>query len=364
MVIGVAGQQHRYKVDAAGRILGGSIIGQPVQITRADSAAAATITFGMIGAQPAPKPDYSAPPGAPYLAEDVSFNGPGGITLGGTLTRPANARGRLPAAITITGTGQQDRDEYIPVAGGVRLLRQVADTLSRVGIAVLRLDDRGLGASGGNFATSTTADFADDIRAALVYLRSRPDIDPDRIALVGHSEGGIIAPMVAATDAKLRAIVTFGGPGEKMIEISMAQNRWLLEQAPQLSPAQRDSLLTVARAALAPERQTVPENRFLMSYDPAPAAAQVKAATLILQGATDRQVPQENAEMLAALIRSGGNKDVTVRIFPATDHLFLADSTGDFRDQYSHVKSNQVSPVILGTMADWLVRELGAGRKR
>jgi uncharacterized protein len=242
----------------------------------------------------------------------------------------------------------------------VRLFRQVADTLSRVGVAVLRLDDRGLGASTGDFATSTTADFADDIRAGLAYLRSRPDIDGARLALIGHSEGGIIAPMVAATDPALRAIVTFGGPGEKMIEMSMAQNRWAADHDPKLSPAQRDSLMVVARAMLAPEKQTSPMIKFWMSYDPAPAARQVKAATLILQGETDRQVPAQNAEKLAALIRSGGNKDVTVRIFPATDHLFLADSTGDFMDFYAHVKSNKVSAAILGTMADWLVVKLGA----
>ena len=263
----------------------------------------------MAVAKPVEKPDYSAPPGAPYTAEEVSFTGPGSITLGGTLTKPAQVSGRLPAAITITGSGQEDRDEYIPFAGGVRLFRQVADTLSRVGIAVLRLDDRGLGASGGVFATSTTADFADDIRAAVAYLRSRPDLDPDRIALIGHSEGGIIAPMVAATDPRLRAIVTFGGFGEKMIEISMAQNRWILDHTPSLSAGQRDSLMVAARASLAPERQTSPMVKFWMSYDPAPAARQVKAATLILQGETDRQVPVENAEKLAALIRSGGNKD-------------------------------------------------------
>ena len=357
--LSIAGQAQHYQVDAAGRILGGIIVGQPVRIVRVGEREAATITFGMAVAKPVEKPDYSAPPGAPYTAEEVSFTGPGGITLGGTLTKPAHGSGRLPAAITITGSGQEDRDEYFPIAGGVRLFRQVADTLSRVGIAVLRLDDRGLGASGGVFATSTTADFADDIRAAVAYLRSRPDIDPERIALIGHSEGGIIAPMVAATDSRLRAIVTLGGPGDKMIEMSMAQNRWTLEHTPSVSAAQRDSLLVVIRASLAPEKQTSPMVKFWMSYDPAPAARQVKAATLILQGETDRQVPMENAEKLAARLRAGGNTDVTVRIFPATDHLFLTDPTGDFLDLYSHVKSNQVNTAALGPMADWLVRRLG-----
>jgi hypothetical protein len=360
MVVNIGPQQERFKVDAIGRILGGSIPGQPVVIARASAKETARISLGGSIVTPAEKSDYSAPPGAPYTAEEVSFKGPGGITLGGTLTIPKNARGPFPAAVTITGSGQEDRDEYIPIAGGIRLFRQVADTLSRVGIAVLRLDDRGLGASTGDFAKSTTADFADDIRAGLAFLRARPDIDGSRLALIGHSEGGIIGPMVAATDAKLRAMVTFGGPGDKMIEMSMAQNRWVVDHNPKLSQHERDSLLIFARATLQPEKQTSPMIKFWMGYDPAPAAKQVKAATLILQGETDRQVPLENAEKLAALIRAGGNKDVTVRTFPATDHLFIADSTGDFLDMYAHLKTNQVSPVILGAMADWLKVKLGA----
>ena len=360
LVFTIAGQHERFKVDAAGRILGGLVEGQPALITRVGEAEAAKITFGMVPLKPSEKPDYSAPRGAPYTAEEVAFKGPGGITLGGTLTKPVNARGPLPAVVTITGSGQQDRDEYIPLVGGLRVFRQVADTLSRVGIAVLRLDDRGLGASTGNFGASTTADFADDIRAALAFLRARPDIDPSRLALVGHSEGGMIAPMVAATDPKLRAIAIMAGPADKMLDIILAQNKWVADHNPKFTQAQRDSVLAEARVMLAPEKQISPAVKFWTTYDPAPAARQVKAATLILQGATDHQVPAENASKLAALIRSGGNKDVTVRIFPATDHLFLADTTGDFLDMYKHVKTNKVSPVILGALADWMVARLGA----
>lgn len=359
LLVTVAGQAQHLRVDAAGRILGGFIAGQPAVITRVGERDAAKITFGEVASKPAEKPDYSAPAGAPYAAEEVSFKGPGGITLGGTLTKPANARGPFPAVITITGSGQQDRDEYIPLAGGVRLFRQVADTLSRVGIAVLRLDDRGFGASTGNFSTSTTLDFADDIRAALAYLRSRPDIDPDRLALVGHSEGGIIAPMVAATDPKLRAIAIMAGPADKMVDIIVSQNKWVVDHNPKLTAAQRDSVLADVRAMLAPERQLSSAVKFWMSYDPAPTARKVKTATLILQGETDRQVPVANAGKLAALIRSGGNKDVTVRLFPGTDHLFLDDPTGDFLDMYKHVRTNKVSPEILGALADWLVARIG-----
>ena len=359
MTASIANQVQRLKVDARGRILGGSISGTNFEYGRLGPEAAAGLVVSLRDSAIAPKPDYSAPSGAPYRAEDVRVKGPGGIVLGGTLTMPTNTRGPVPAVVTITGSGQQDRDEYIPFAGGIRLFRQVADTLSRRGIAVLRLDDRGLGASGGDPSAGTSADFADDIRSALAYLRTRSDIDGTRLALVGHSEGGAIAPMIAATDPKLKAIVVMAGPGESGLEISMAQNKYIVDRDSALTPAKRDSILRAARAALDPAKQTIPWVKFWMSYDPAPVARNVKAATLILQGATDRQVPVDQAEKLAALIRAGGNRDVTVRVIPNTNHLFIEDPTGDF-NAYDRLKTNKVSPQVLGPLADWLALKLSA----
>ena len=359
MSVTIAQQVERFRVDARGRILSGVIAGSNLEFSRLGPEAAAGLVVSLRDSAIAPKPDYTAPPGAPYTAQDVRVSGPGGIVLGGTLTMPTNARGPVPAVVTITGSGQQDRDELIPIAGGIRLFRQVADTLSRRGIAVLRLDDRGLGASGGDPRTATSADFADDIRAALAYLRTRRDIDGTRLGLVGHSEGGAIAPMIAATDPKLKAMVVMAGPGEPGIEISMAQNKYILERDTTLTPAKRDSVLRAARASLDPAKQTIPWVKFWMSYDPAPTARRVTAATLILQGATDRQVPVDQAEKLAALIRAGGNRDVTVRVIPATNHLFIADPTGDF-NAYDKLPTNNVSASVLGPLADWLVLKLGA----
>lgn len=355
----IARQVQRFKIDARGRILGGVIPGSGLEFARLGPEAAAGLVVALRDSVIAPKANYSAPPGAPYKAEDVRVTGPGGLILGGTLTMPTNVRGPVPAVVTITGSGQQDRDEYIPFAGGIRLFRQLADTLSRRGIAVLRLDDRGIGASGGDPREATTADFANDIRAALAYLRTRKDIDGSRLALVGHSEGGAIAPMVASTDPKLKAIVVMAGPGESGLEISMAQNKYMLDRDSTLTPAKRDSILRVARASLDPAKQTIPWVKFWMAYDPAPAARKVKAATLILQGATDRQVPADQAEKLAGLIRAGGNRDVTVKIIPDTDHLFVEDPSGDFNN-YDKLKTNKVSPNVLGPLADWLVLKLGA----
>lgn len=342
-------KQH-YRVDAAGRILGGTIEGQPIVITRATAQEAAKITFGTV------KPDYSAPAGAPYAATEVSIKGPSGV-LGGTLTIPSNTRPPFPAVVTITGSGLQDRDEYVPFAGGIRLFRELADTLSRRGIAVLRLDDRSIGSSGGDAKNATSADFADDIRAGIGFLRTRTDIDAGRIAVAGHSEGGMIGPMVAATDPKLRAVVVLAGPSWKGLDIVMEQNKYSVEHAPNLTKTQRDSIMRFAHDSLL--RVTTPWLKYFMAYDPGPTAMKVKQPVLILQGATDAQVYPQQADSLAKLIRSGGNRDVTVRVFPATNHLFVPDSSGNPAG-YGALKSNKIRPEVLGAVADWLVLKMGA----
>src|SRR5205814_10708190 len=138
--------------------------------------------------------DYSPPAGAPYSAETVRVPTRGGFELVGTLTRPRKP-GRAPCVVTITGSGQEERDEALPTVKGYRPFRQIADTLARRGIAVLRLDDRGTGESGGRFAGSTSADFSHDVEDALRWLKRAPRIDSTRLALLGHSEGGLIAPL-------------------------------------------------------------------------------------------------------------------------------------------------------------------------
>ncbi|MCA9261512.1 MAG: alpha/beta hydrolase, partial [Planctomycetales bacterium] len=161
---------------------------------------------------PQPKPDYSAPADAPYTAEDVTVKQPAGFMLAGTLTLPkgANEANPVPAVVTITGTGPQDRDEYLGL-DDYRPFREIADALGRRGIAVLRMDDRGTGESGGTFQGSTSAEFGDDARAGLAYLRTRPEIRTDRLGILGHSEGAVIAPMVAEQEPTLRAIVLLAG---------------------------------------------------------------------------------------------------------------------------------------------------------
>src|SRR5215470_10902757 len=177
--------------------------------------------------------DYSASAGAPFTAEEVTVQAQG-FTLAGTLLLPKAGPRPFPAVIMITGSGQQTRDEPIPLPGlkDYKPFRQIAESLAGAGIAVLRVDDRGVGGSTGRdtLAQATTSDFADDTRAQVAYLRTRSEIDPAKIALVGHSEGGIIAPMVAASDPRIAAIALLAGSAKRGYEITMFQQKAILGQ--------------------------------------------------------------------------------------------------------------------------------------
>ena len=146
----------------------------------------------------------------PYAVEEVTFShgeGENRITLAGTLTRPSEG-GPHPTAVMITGSGPQDRDETVM---GHKPFWIIADDLARAGVAVLRFDDRGTGESTGDFASATSLDFADDVRAALRYLTTRDDVDAKRLGVIGHSEGGLIAPMVATSGPEAE-LVAFALP--------------------------------------------------------------------------------------------------------------------------------------------------------
>ncbi len=335
-------------VDADGNVTGGYLPGQNITMRVLVGPEAATIAIGA--------PDYSAPANAPYRAEQVVVRTPAGHSLTGTLTIPSNARGRVPAVVTITGSGQQDRDETISLVPGFRLFRQVADTLGRRGIAVLRLDDRGVGGSGGD-VTGTTADFANDIRAGVAYLRTRSDIDGARIALVGHSEGGMIAPMIAAEDRRIAAIVLMAGPADRGDSVISFQLRSAVESEPSIAPAARDSALAAIRAQFDSTTARAPWMRFFLSYDPLPTIRRVRQPVLILQGATDRQVTADQAPKIERALRDARNRRVTTHVFPDRNHLFLRDTNGA-PSGYSRLPSGRIDDEVMGTLADWLVATL------
>lgn len=328
----------------------------------------------------------------PYKSEDISFiNKKAGITLSGTLTIPDEGS-HLPAAILISGSGLQDRDETIL---GHKPFWVIADHLSRNGMAVLRFDDRGTAKSGGDFRTATTADFATDVAAAVDYLERRKDIDPDKIGLIGHSEGGIIAPMLAANNKKIDFIVLLAGPGVDGAALLLMQNE-ALGKAQNMSPEQlamakttnemlykiaistkNDSLaqqlisekLISQLPADMPEAQrkqavavqakmlTSPWMRYFLTNDPAKYLKQVHCPVLALDGTKDLQVPAEqNIEAIKAALAAAGNKQVTTKIFPGLNHLFQDAETG-LPNEYGEIEET-FSPKALQFMSDWIKKQV------
>jgi dipeptidyl aminopeptidase/acylaminoacyl peptidase len=350
LVVALSGVELRVKTDAEGRLLGGTVPSQGLTITRGPWLDDTALKL--------PAPDYSAPAGAPYTAEEVRVPTGRGYELAGTFTRPREATGKLAVAVTVTGSGPQDRDEGIQLFGDYRLFRWVADTLGRRGVAVLRLDDRGTGASGGDFASATSADFAADVQSALAWLRARPDVDAGKLVIVGHSEGGLIAPMVAVAEPALAGIVAIAGPAKTGRTILDYQLRNGIQGDTSLSRAKRDSALAHVPAQLDSLVKGSPWLRFFADHDPIATAKRVKVPALILQGGTDQQVTPEQAEALAAAIRSGGNRQVTLRIFPETNHFMVPDPSG-FPGNYAKLPSMAVRPEVLGAIADWIVARTG-----
>jgi len=332
--------------DTAGRVVRAGVPSQSLVVTRVDGIAASRLELG--------KPDYAAPAGAPYVAETVTVPTTLGHTLGGTFTSPASSSDRMPVVISITGSGPQDRDEQISIVpGGYRLFRQIADTLGRRGIAMLRMDDRGVGASGGSFTTADSRDFANDIRAALAYLRTRADVDPARLFLVGHSEGGLIAPMVAVDEPSLAGIVLMAGPGRTGRDIVRFQRRYAIEHDTSLSRSRRSALLAGVNAAVDSTMQSTRWLSFFASHDPLATARKVKVPVLILQGGDDQQVIAAETPLLEKAFRDGGNRDVTARIFPGQNHLFIPQPGGNPAG-YATLTTNLASPEVLGALADWI----------
>jgi len=330
----------------------------------------------------------------PYDEEEVSYDNKTapGVKLAGTLTLPRSG-GPFAAVLLITGSGPQDRDEALL---GHKPFLVLSDYLTRRGLAVLRVDDRGVAKSTGNFAASTTKDFASDAVAGVEYLKTRKDIDPSRIGLIGHSEGGVIAPMIAADSTDVAFIVMMAGtglPGDELLCLQSA----LIAKANGASDdtiatsnrAQRE-ILTIAkeerdnaaalkrirevmekvRAGLSTEQQqalgygstgdaqiaplVTPWFRYFLAYDPRPALRRVKCPVLAINGANDLQVPpKQNLPAIEQALEDGGNTDHQIVKLPALNHLFQTSKTGS-PAEYARIEET-ISPAALAVIGDWLV---------
>lgn len=331
----------------------------PVEIAVPAQGLRAVRVAKAVAAPSAESVDYGAPAGAPYTAEQVTIPTVRGYTLAGTLTKPSSRTGRMPVVITISGSGPQERDSRIPGIRGYQPFREIADTLGRRGIAVLRYDDRGVGASGGASTrnAATSADFADDVQSVIAWLRTRPDIDPTRIALAGHSEGGLIAPLVAVREPSVRAIALLAGPAYDGRRILVQQNETVIRELSDVTESQRDSLRRKVPPGLDSLERANTWFGYFMRTDPRVVLRQVKQPVLVLQGDTDLQITKEQADTIAATLRAAGNRQVSLHHFPATNHLMLADATGALNG-YALLPNTRVRREVLGTLADWMVRTL------
>ncbi len=313
-------------------------------------------------------PAYGASRGARYEAEDVRIAVGEGVVIAGTLTMPGGVRGPVPAVVLLHGSSPSDRNNSRPPLPG--LFWQLADTFARRGIAVLRYDQRGVGASSGSADSATVQTRAADAMAALVYLSAKPGIDPTRLGLLGLSEGAMAAPLAALSGGSIpggpsvRALVLISSPARTGHALSAYQTRIGIERFVRLTGRARDSALTLARLE---EDSVLKSGRgheaALLAYDPLPAARRLRIPVLIIHGATDMQVPVEDAEHLGAAIRDAGNRDVTVCVLPGVNHVLLSDLSGDWR-HYIALPSLIAPAIVRGLIADWLADKLGADNSR
>ncbi len=316
----------------------------------------------------------------PYREEEVSYdNKVQGDRLAGTLAIPPG-RGPFPAVLLITGSGPQDRDESLM---GHKPFLVLSDFLTRKGIVVLRVDDRGVGKSTGDFAAATTADFATDAEAGVAFLKTRSEVDPQQIGLVGHSEGAIIAPMVAARNHDVGFIVMMAGSGVPGDQILVEQTLLISEtagvskeEAEKHAAEERELLAFVVKekdsatlkkelheklAGKVKEPQlgaqiealTSPWFRYFLAYDPAIALRKVSCPVLALSGEKDLQVPpKQNLPAIRKALEDGGNKNFEIDELPGLNHLFQTAKTGA-PSEYSTIEET-ISPLALEKISSWI----------
>jgi pimeloyl-ACP methyl ester carboxylesterase len=343
-----------------------------------------------------PKPPY------PYLEEEVSYVGAAaGVQFAGTLTKPKGA-GRFAAVLLITGSGPQDRNEELM---GHKPFLVLADDLTRRGIAVLRVDDRGVGGSTGSRDAATSEDFAEDALAGVAYLKSRADIDPRHIGLIGHSEGAIVAALAAAKSKDVAFIAMLAGPGVKGVDLLLMQSSLISEisgvpaglrafnqetQQRMFGIVQEEKSPQAARAKLATfweqrkkdaaasptlgdnekrliasgdatfqsqlELLSSPWMRHFLSYDPAPTLRRVRVPVLAINGLIDLQVPaRQNLPAIEAALKAGGNANAKIVELRDLNHLLQKATTGS-PAEYGVIEQT-IDPQALAVIGEWVVAQ-------
>ena len=337
------------------------------------------------------RPQEPQPP-FPYRSEEVTYRN-GDVVLAGTLTLPEGS-GPFPAAVLLTGSGAQNRDEELFAHKPFLVL---ADHLTRAGVAVLRADDRGVGGSTGSVSLATTADFADDALAGVALLRARPDIAGGCVGLIGHSEGGIAAPLAAANAPEaVDFVVLLAGTGVPLGEVILRQAELIMKAGGTDSSTIADELaqtrlaldrlaagadsttiradleqLVLAQQAAHPDRAQEPAAmksvldaavsgmitpwfRYAAALDPREALRRLRCPVLALNGGRDLQVdPDQNLTEIERALREGGNPDLTIRRLPGLNHLLQTAVTGH-PSEYGQI-TETMSPTALDAVRDWIL---------
>jgi hypothetical protein len=336
----------------------------------------------------------------PYKVEEVVFqNIDAGIRLAGTLTLPPS-KGTNPAVLLLSGSGAQDRDEAV---FGHRPFLVLADYLTRRGIAVLRVDDRGVGGSTGDFDKATALDYTADAIAGIRYLKNRNEINHEFIGLIGHSEGGIIASMAAVQSSDIAFIILIASPGMAIKEMEYSEQARTLrakganDDLIAKSRTMQDSLFAVIVQEvnsnvvkhkftsiiseffrkLSEEEKKIfeiseenleayihsqymrlhsPWFRFYLPFDPGSVLQKVTCPVLAVNGEKDIQVtPRENLQAIKRALKAGGNKNYTVKELPNLNHLLQTTETGSI-SEYGKIEET-MAPTALQIIGDWILKQ-------
>lgn len=361
-----------------------------------------TVTIAVVGAflfsskESQKRPQEPSPP-FPYHSEEVTFtNLKANVTLSGTLTLPSK-NGNHPVAILISGSGPQNRNgDWF----GHKPFLVLADHLTRQGIGVLRYDDRGFGKSTGDFHLGTSLDFSADVESAIYFLKTRKEVDSMNIGLIGHSDGAMIAPMVAARSKDIGFIVMLAGPGipiselmikrQELIDRKKGKSESEIQNSKQyieslvgiITHSENDQILNGELKKFAEETKdqipddeippgmtkdefisrqvamlTSPWYKYVFSYNPRPTLEKVTCSVLALNGDKDVQVPStENLQAIKMALISGGNGDVTVKELKGLNHMFQECTTGMI-DEYAKIDQT-FSPIALIEISDWIKKQV------
>ena len=391
----VEGYHVSFRVNSVGAYFDGIVMGEGNRLD-GEWHQGATLPFVLAreGVTPPLRRPQTPQPPFPYTEQNVKFASLArGIFLDATLSIPPGP-GPFPAVYLITGSGPQDRDE---TNLGHKPFRVIADYLARRGVVVLRAGDRGTGRSNGDFSSATTRDFADDAAGAVQFLKSREFVN--RIGLIGHSEGGIIAPMVASDPALGAKDVDFlvllaapGVPGDQVIieqQILVSRAMGVPEMLIERNREQEQKILSIARSEEDPDlarskmraalgdfgnnplnllnlrldEATSPWFRFLINYDPGPALRALKQPVLALNGSLDVQVPPaQNLPAITWELETGSNRDYEVVKLAGLNHFFQTAETGS-PAEYGQIEET-ISPVVLNLIGEWIARHATAVERK